>query len=85
MISCAARRNCWVYPQAVTSATATRCKVAGCKELRRAREIAIQDMPAMAAELGATAVLGVDIDYETISSSGTSMLMFTASGTAVKR
>ncbi len=51
------------------------------KELRKAREIAIEEMTAAALELGADAILGVDIDYETI---GGSMLMVTASGTAVK-
>lgn len=38
-------------------------------------------MAAQAKELGADAVIGVDIDYETV---GGSMLMVTASGTAVK-
>lgn len=51
------------------------------KELRKAREIAIEEMTAAATELGADAILGVDIDYETV---GGSMLMVTASGTAVK-
>src|SRR5581483_1277750 len=48
------------------------------KELRRGRESAIEEM---AEELGADAILGVDIDYETV---GGTMLMVTASGTAVK-
>jgi uncharacterized protein YbjQ (UPF0145 family) len=51
------------------------------KELRKARETAIEEMTAAATELGADAILGVDIDYETV---GGSMLMVTASGTAVK-
>ena len=50
------------------------------KELRRAKDIAIEEMSAQAAALGATAVIGVDLDYETI---GDSMLMVSASGTAV--
>ena len=50
------------------------------KELRRAKEIAIEEMSAQASALGATAVIGVDLDYETI---GDSMLMVSASGTAV--
>ena len=50
------------------------------KELRRAKDIAIEEMSAQAASLGATAVIGVDLDYETI---GDSMLMVSASGTAV--
>lgn len=52
------------------------------RELRRAKEIALQEMTTSAAELGANAVIGVDLDYETIGSNG-SMLMVTASGTAV--
>ncbi|MEX2247505.1 MAG: heavy metal-binding domain-containing protein [Dehalococcoidia bacterium] len=53
------------------------------KELRKARETAIQELQAQAAELGADAVIGVDIDYETVGSGG-AMLMVTAAGTAVK-
>lgn len=52
------------------------------KSLREAREIAIRDMVEDAERLGATAVIGVDIDYETVGEKG-SMLMVTASGTAV--
>ena len=52
------------------------------KELRRAKEIAVQEMTEQASALGATAVVGVDLDYETIGSNG-SMLMVSASGTAV--
>ncbi len=50
-------------------------------ELRRARSIALEELTAAASELGANAVVGVDIDYETV---GGSMLMVTASGTAVR-
>lgn len=50
-------------------------------ELRRARSIALEELAAAASELGANAVVGVDIDYETV---GGSMLMVTASGTAVR-
>src|SRR5690606_34335910 len=54
-------------------------------ELRRARDIAINEMTAYATEMGADAVVGVDIDDETIQAgSGGGMLMVTASGTAVK-
>jgi uncharacterized protein YbjQ (UPF0145 family) len=53
------------------------------KEMRKARQIALDDMMAAAAEVGADAVIGVDIDYETINSGG-NMLMVTACGTAVK-
>lgn len=50
-------------------------------ELRRARSIALDELAEAAMALGANAVVGVDIDYETI---GGSMLMVTASGTAVR-
>ena len=52
------------------------------KELNKARSIAIEEMAAEAAELGANAVIGVDIDYETVGDKS-SMLMVTAAGTAV--
>ena len=51
------------------------------KELRRARDIALQEMAEAAEALGAEAVIGIDIDYETV---GGQMLMVTSSGTAVK-
>ncbi|MEO1564301.1 MAG: heavy metal-binding domain-containing protein [Pseudomonadota bacterium] len=50
------------------------------QELGRARAIALQEMEDRAAALGANAVVGVDIDYEVINS----MMMVSASGTAVK-
>jgi uncharacterized protein YbjQ (UPF0145 family) len=52
------------------------------QELRKAKEIAVGEMQAQAAALGANAVIGIDLDYETIGQSG-SMLMVSASGTAV--
>lgn len=52
------------------------------KELRRAREIAMQEMEESASGLGANAVIGVDLDYEAVG--GGSMLMVTVSGTAVR-
>lgn len=53
-------------------------------ELRKARDIAMREMMDDALRLGSNAVVGVDLDYETISmGSGTSMLMVSASGTAV--
>jgi len=52
------------------------------KELRRAKEIAIAEMTEQAQQLGANAVVGVDLDYETIGSRG-GMLMVSTSGTAV--
>jgi uncharacterized protein YbjQ (UPF0145 family) len=50
--------------------------------LGRAREEAIGEMKAKAAQLGANAVIGVDIDYEVLGKAG-SMLMVSVSGTAV--
>jgi uncharacterized protein YbjQ (UPF0145 family) len=47
-----------------------------------ARRTALDEMSAAAAKLGANAVVGIDLDYETLGSGG-SMLMVTASGTAV--
>ena len=52
------------------------------KELRKAKEIAVEEMRQQAASLGANGVIGVDLDYETIGQSG-GMLMVSASGTAV--
>ena len=55
------------------------------EELRKARDLAISEMAQQAREAGATAVIGVDLDYETIQvGSGGGMLMVTASGTAVR-
>ena len=50
--------------------------------LRQAKDTAIREMEEQAARLGAYAVIGVDLDYETVGGSG-SMLMVTATGTAV--
>ena len=50
--------------------------------LNDARKTALDEMAAKAADLGANAVIGVDIDYETVGQGG-SMLMVTAAGTAV--
>ncbi|GAK35171.1 hypothetical protein SDC9_153692 [bioreactor metagenome] len=50
--------------------------------LREAKETALREMQDQAARMGANAVIGVDLDYETVGGSG-SMLMVTASGTAV--
>ena len=51
------------------------------KELSRAREIAINEMKYKAEAIGANAILGVDLDYETVRQG---MLMVSVSGTAVK-
>ena len=54
------------------------------KELRTAKRIALVEMMDEATELGANAVVGVDLDYETIAmGSGGGLLMVSASGTAV--
>ncbi|OZG64414.1 putative heavy-metal-binding [Bifidobacterium hapali] len=53
------------------------------EELTNARNEAIAEMQQRAEELGAHAVVGVDIDYEVLGTDG-SMLMVTASGTAVQ-
>ena len=50
--------------------------------LRQAKETALKEMQQRAMAMGANAVIGVDLDYETVGSNG-SMLMVTASGTAV--
>jgi uncharacterized protein YbjQ (UPF0145 family) len=51
--------------------------------LRRGRDTAIDEMVREAMSRGANAVVGVDLDYESLGSNG-SMLMVTASGTAVR-
>ena len=51
-------------------------------ELRKAKEIALQEMSEQATRLGANAIIGIDLDYETIGQGG-SMLMVSASGTAI--
>ena len=54
-------------------------------ELRKAKDIAIKEMTASALDLGGNAIVGVDLDYETIGSGqGSNMLMVSASGTAVR-
>ena len=52
-------------------------------ELINARQNALREMEERAAQLGANAVVGVDIDYEVLGADN-GMLMVTASGTAVK-
>ena len=53
------------------------------QELLSARQQALQEMEQRAAERGADAILGVDMDYEVLGADG-SMLRVTASGTAVR-
>jgi uncharacterized protein YbjQ (UPF0145 family) len=52
------------------------------EELRRARSLALTEVRQAASELGANAVVGIDLDYETVGANG-SMLMVSVSGTAV--
>ena len=52
-------------------------------ELIKARSQAMEEMSLRASQLGADAVVGIDIDYEVLGEGG-GMLMVTASGTAVK-
>lgn len=52
------------------------------KVLRKAKDIAMNEMMQHAQELGANAIVGIDIDYETIGKDS-SMLMVATSGTAV--
>ena len=51
------------------------------QELQKAKNIALEEMTAQAKQLGANAIIAVDLDYETIGSG--SMLMVSAAGTAV--
>ncbi|MFO7674192.1 MAG: heavy metal-binding domain-containing protein [Lutibacter sp.] len=51
--------------------------------LREAKDTAIKEMQEQAQRLGANAVIGIDLDYETVGANG-GMLMVTASGTAVR-
>lgn len=51
------------------------------EEVRKARDIALEEMAAEAASKGGNGVVGVDLDYEVIRQG---MLMVSASGTAVK-
>jgi len=52
------------------------------RELQKAREIAFEEIEKKAADLHANAIVGIDIDYETVGSKG-GMLMVSVTGTAV--
>ena len=52
------------------------------KELKRARDMAIAELETQAQQLGANAVVGVDLDYEVLGANN-GMLIISASGTAV--
>jgi uncharacterized protein YbjQ (UPF0145 family) len=53
------------------------------RELQEARRLAFAEMEEKANRVGANAIVGIDIDYETIGANG-SMLMVSVSGTAVR-
>ena len=53
------------------------------KVLREAKDTALKEMEDAAIRLGADAVVGIDLDYETVGANG-GMLMVTASGTEIK-
>ena len=53
------------------------------KVLREAKDTSLREMQERATQLGANAIVGIDLDYETVGKNG-GMLMVTASGTAVK-
>ncbi|CAM1357957.1 conserved hypothetical protein [Tenacibaculum soleae] len=53
------------------------------KVLREAKDTSLREMQERAKQLGADAIVGVDLDYETVGKNG-GMLMVTASGTAIK-
>ena len=53
------------------------------RELQEARRLAFAEMEEKARRVGANAIVGIDIDYETIGANG-SMLMVSVSGTAVQ-
>lgn len=52
------------------------------RELQRARNVALEELEQQARDLGANAVVGVDLDYEVLGQNN-GMLMVSASGTAV--
>lgn len=52
--------------------------------LNKAKDAALEDIAHRAGELGADAVIGVDLDYTTIAGDGKTMLLVVANGTAVK-
>lgn len=53
------------------------------KVIEEAKENALDELQQKASRLGANAVIGVDLDFETVGNNG-SMLMVVATGTAVK-
>lgn len=54
------------------------------KEVKKAKELAVEQMTEEAEMLGADAIVGVDLDYEVIGGDKKTLLMAIANGTAVK-
>lgn len=54
------------------------------KVLREAKDSALKELVVIAEEKGADGIIGIDLDYESIQTGNSNMLMVTASGTAVK-
>ncbi len=54
------------------------------EELRRAKDVALEEMKREARALGADAIVGIDLDYEHLGGGSRSMLMVTTNGTAVR-
>lgn len=54
------------------------------KELRKAKDTALEEMVERAQDMGADAIVGVDLDYEHLGGGDRSMLMVSSNGTAVK-
>lgn len=52
-------------------------------EIKKARDLALQELEEIAKQKGADAVIGIDFDFEVVGARG-SMLMINVSGTAVK-
>ena len=52
------------------------------KELQKARRVAFEEMEEQAIQLGANAIVGIDIDYEIVGGKA-AMMMVSVSGTAV--
>ena len=53
------------------------------EELIKLRHNALKELESRAQQIGANAIVGVDIDYETLGNNGSNMLVVIASGTAV--
>ncbi len=54
------------------------------KALREARDACLEELAQAAGQLGADAVVGIDMDYSEISGGGKGMVLLVATGTAVR-